>query len=1149
MLGLILTHSVCDQQIVTEKKDLLLDASAGAPVASIDLEGGDLNYSPGLGVELNAPTLNGNLPSPNKPSADATFTVPSLGLSGPEANDDGTVKVPDGVSVVTHQLKAPTASLDADTQEMKTSNLKTPKFTMPHFNLPQIKIPKGEMDVSGDGKLKTPDLNGPDIKLETQNADIQAPSGKFMIKGLKWKGPKVKGPSARIDADLPTPDATPPTAEIAGNLGTTDNDLNIPKAELQGPDLNANVDIEGPSHKISWLHLKPKKKPKLKANVDANLNTSDVDLAVPKVESEIKTPDLDLNLPKTDAEGPDLSMQTPNTDVETFKINWPHLKLKKPKNPKVDLDAGIDVNAPDINVSTPKIESDINEPDVELNLQKDDLEGPSGDLQGPYVDTDASSRKIKWPHLKWRKSKTDMNLNANLNTQDVDVTSPKVDIDVKPLDANIEASSSKHKIFTLKKPKFLISRPKMKTTNADLNADLTEPDVSLSPEVSLEGLDTDLNLPKAEADVKASNIDIESPSGKFKGLSLKKPKWSVSGPTLSSPDCDLNAEVPDLNLSDPKFDSNINAPDVNLEVTKGDLGGPEVDIHAPDGVAPSGKFKWFNFKKPKFGTVKGQKADIDVNDVNVTEVDLKAADLDSTAPKVNFSAPEIEGGVEVPYIDANTKGLNLDLNSSNLGIDPCNKTKLLNQPDMDTSPHIDLNTPGLKNCVDAPDVDINVHKPEFNGTNVNLQAPMVDVLTIKEGHQDLDLDAHTDMDLQALKTKFSLPAIKGSDVEGEVLDLPKADIQVPGVTLKAPDNNLPSYIDGNPLTPNTDTKLSKVELEATADYSNVDINFPSADFKLPETQLNKTDADFGDFKIPHFKLPTHGLSSSEVGLPSVHSSVEPGIEAPKVSTSNPTANTNISIPPVGMNVLTVDSSIKEAKVDSKPSTIEGPIVEEKISSFITSTPEVEASLHTSEMNIKAGADAEARHSPKSKLRWPFKWGLKSGSGTDEEGSGVDSETDVSNTEVEVPAFKFHRLPTNSIELIGRTPDGFGVSKLDTEPKDYVVSKGIRLPIVNVTSKEAKKIDVTERLKMAKEKVPLVSVSTNEIKTDIDQNPAASALDVGVSTETGNSSFVRGGTFKVEKPESILSLVAPEISSSDENDKLSLSLSNMLGLNI
>ncbi|XP_044070430.1 neuroblast differentiation-associated protein AHNAK [Siniperca chuatsi] len=1338
-------------QMVIPNKDLSLDASDEPPVVSLDGLRGKLNAAQGLGGKISGPTLNGDLPSlsVNKPSAHAgaNITMPSVGLTGPDIKGDldGTLKAPD-VSVSTPQLNTPSASLDIEKPEIKTGNLKykTPKFTMPHFNLPQLKIPKAETDVSGhvnlpsaSGNLETPDLNlsapnldlkspdlglngpkvdlnDPDVNLETPNAGIEAPSGKIKWPHLIWKGPKVKAPDANLNA---APDVNISTPKIDGDLSAPDVDINFPKADIKGPDLDVqtpNLDIDAPSGKINWPHLKWKKPkphgPKADLELDANLNTPDVDLPVSKVEGGINAPNVDITLPKADPKDPDLDVQTPNIDLgaPSGKVNWPHQKWKKPKlqSPKADLDIDADPNTPNLNLLTPKIEGDINIPNAKLNLPKADLKGPNVDVQAQDLDIDAPSGKINWPHLKWKKPKlhghkADMDLNADLSVPDVDVSVPKIDgeistpgvdlnlskadVDVKAPDADTEAPSGKIRFPTLKKPKFLLSGPKVKSPDVDLDVDTKAPDLSLSPQASLDGPDVDVNLPKADVDVKAPNVDIEGPSGKFKWPTPKKPKWSVSGPKVNGPDVDLDADVsaPDLSLSAPNIDGEINAPDANLNLPKADLEGPKLD--APNVEGPSGKFKLFTFKKPKFGTLKGPKADIDT-DVKVPDVDVKPLDVDLSAPDVNLSAPNIRGGIEAPDLNismpnADVKGPDVDLNGPDLNLDSFDgKRKLpkfklpkfkgpkvkgpeldadFKAPDIDASldlpkcgvdaPNVDqiakiegaIAAPDLNPCLpkanlNTPDVDINapgkLKMPAFKMPKFNIGGPKAQLLdaelktsdvsvpdlklptsdvkapnlnlsgpTLQKdlNTPDLDLDANleTDIDLSPPKTNICLPDFNLSnpkikapdsnlpkaDVKGPSLDLPKADLQVPDLNLKAPDLSMSPKIDRNLSAPNIDTKLPKAELQApdvTLEAPNVDINLPKADLKGPDAHLKTPDLDFdshlGDFKLPHFKLPKLGLSSPEVEVPSVNPTVEAGIEVPKVNIGTPTADANISVPAVDLSVPNVDANLEKSKlthfklpklnfsgsnvkeVNSSANLevlpdvkVKAPIVEGEISStdVSVSAPEVKTSLNTPELDITAESNALVKGSPKSRLRWPFKWGLKSGSGTDEEGSGVDSETDLSNPEVEVPSFKFHRLPMNSIDGIGGIGDNLGLSKLDTEAKDYVVSKGVRLPMVNATSKAGEKIDIMERLKMAMENAPSAIVSPTELKTDIDLKLAAPNLDVNDSTEAGDSSLVRAGTFKVEKPESVLCLVAPEISTSDENDKLSLSLSNMLGLNI
>lgn len=1271
-------------EMLNLKKDLSLHASAEEPVVSLDGLGRKLNAAEGLGGEISGPTLNGDLLSLNKPSADAgaKFTMPSLGLSGPDIKRDldGALKAPDG-RVSTSQLNTPNASLDIKKPEIKTDNLKykSPKFAMPHFNLPQIKTPKSEVDVSGDvdlssvsGNLETPDLN-----LSAPKLDLKSPD-------LGLNGPKV--------------------------------DLNSPGVNLEAP----NADIEAPSGKIKWPNLKWKgakaKGPDVNLNADLKA-AHDVSLSTPKIDVDGSAPDVDINFPKTDIKAPDLDVQTPNLDIDATsgKINWPHLKWKKPKlhGPKADLDLGANLNKPDVDLSVPKLEGGINVPDVDINLPKADLKSSDLDMQTPNIDVDAPSGKINWPHLKWKKPKI-QGPKADLSTPDVDLSVPKidgeigtpdVDLNLPKADVDVDAPSSKIKFPTLKKPKFLLSGPKGKSPDIDVDADVKAPDLNLSSEASLDGPDVD---------VKAPNVDIEAPSGKFKWPTLKKPKWSVSGSKVNG-DLDTDISAPGLSLSAPKVDGEINAPDANLNLPKADMEGPKLDMNAPEVEGPSGKFKWLTLKKPKFGTLKGPKADIDA-DVQVPDVDLSADG--------NLSVPKIEGGIEAPDLNislpnANVKGPDVDLSGPDLNLDsPDSKLKFpklklpklkgstkvkgpewdadlqapganasldLPKVDLDApnvvlkAPNPSLSAPEIKGGLDVPDFDIDLSKADLKGPGVDLQAPEADVSAgkfklpkiklpkfgakgpnldvdadLKSPDLDLslpDVDAQLskadltapDVNLKAPGLNLSAPKIEGgiaapdlkppnADLKGSDIDLsiPDADIdapaklkmptikmpkfniggpkaQLPDAELRTPDVsvpnldhdadlktnidlsgpktnfNLPDFNLSNPKIKvpsvdlnktDIDTNLPKAELEApdvTMNVPKVDLKGPDAQLKTPDVHL---DSSLGDFKLPHFNLPKLDLSSSEVEAPSVHPSVEGGIEAPKVNIGTPTADANISVPVADLSVPKLEGGIKVPEADVKAPNVDANLAKSKFPHFklpklsgsnpktpevntsanldispdvSVSAPEVKTSLNTPELDITA--EAESNGSPKSKLKWPFKWGFRSDSGTEEAGSGDDTETEVSNNEEEVPEFKFHRLPRNSIDGIGGIGDTLGLSKLDTEAKDYVISKGIRLPIVNATSKGGEKIDIMERLKMAKEKVPSAGVSPTEAKTDIDLKLAAPSLDVNASTEAGDASLIRGGTFKVEKPESALGLVAPEISTSDENDKLSLSLSNMLGLNI
>ncbi|XP_023152512.2 neuroblast differentiation-associated protein AHNAK [Amphiprion ocellaris] len=1159
------------------EKDLSLNASAETPDVSLDGLSGNLNAAKGMGGKIKGPTLNGDLPSLSLDnySADtgANFAVSP---AGPDIKTGlgGTLTAPN-VNVSAPQLNTPSASLDIDKPEIKTGNLKykPPKFKMPHFNLPQFQTPKADMDVSGDVDL--PSVSG---NIETPNLNLSAPKADLECPDLELNGPKL--------------------------------DLNGSGVKLDTP----NAEIETTSHKINWPHLKWKG-PKVKAphaDMNADLSTADASISTPKIDGNLSTPDFDVNLPTTEITSPDLDVQTPDLDIDarSGKINWPHKKWKKPKfqGPKADLDVDADLDTPDFSAS--KIEGDINVPNAELNLLNADLRGP--DVNTTDVNIDAPSGRFNWPHLKWRKSKlhtpkADVDWNADLSapdvdlsaskidggikTPDIDVNLPKASADVKAPDADVELHSSKIKFPTLKKNKFLLSGTKVKAPDVDVDADVAAPDLKVS---SPDAPGIHLTTP---------NVDTEAPSGKFKWFSAKRPKWSVSGPKVGETDIDLDADVsgPDMNLSAPKIDGEINLPQAELGRA---IDSPDVDIEGH-----TGKFKWLNFKKPKIGTLKGPKADIDA-DVKAPGLDLKGPDVDVRAADVNLSAPEIAGGIDSPDLNismpnADVKGPDVDLKSPDLNLDPPDgKIKLpkfklpkfrgpnakgpeldanFTAPDIDTSldlpevdldrqnvaleaPDLSLSAPKIKGGLDATDLDINLPNADLKGPDVDLKSPdlnldppdgkiklpkfklpkfklpnakgpeldanftapdidtSLDLPEVDLGRQNVALEA-PDLSLSAPKIKGGLDAtdldinLPNADIKGP--DLPKADLQLPNLNMNASDLSLSSpKIDGNVSVPNIDTKLPKAELEVpniTGKSTDVaDLKGPNAQLKTPDLDL---EPHLGDFKMPHFKLPKLDLSSPEVEVPTALPSVEAGIETPRVNIGTPTADANISVAPV-------DLSGSKLKGD-----IEGPKADVKV-------PNVDTNLEKPKF---------------PHFKFPkFNLGSKMRSSDDEtdvnleEGSGADSETD---TEMEVPAFKFHRLPRNSVDGIGEIADAFGLTKSDTDEKDYVISKGIRLPIVNATSKAGEKIDIMERLKMAREKAPSANVPPTEEKTDIGLKFNTPSLDVGGSTETGDPSLVRVDTFKVEKPESELGLGAPEISTSDENDKMSLSLSNMLGLNI
>ncbi|TWW77936.1 hypothetical protein D4764_11G0000570 [Takifugu flavidus] len=643
-----------------------------------------------------------------------------------------------------------------------------------------------------------------------------------------------------------------------------------------------------------------------------------------------------------------------------------------------------------------------------------------------------------------------------------------------------------------------------------------------APIISFDGqhgkLDTDISSPAINGNL--PNLSVNKPSLNV-GSQFSKPSFGVTGPEVqgglgdslkvSTPQ--LNTTTASLDVKNPDVktvpDPALNGPDVNLSLPKANMEAPKIDLDSPDIEGPSGKFKWFNFKKPKFGTLNGPKADFDT-DVKAPDMALGGPDVGLKTTDINLSSPNIEGNsdlnVRMPNINPN--GPDVELPDGKLNL-PQWKLPNLRGPK--------VGAPELNADVNAPDIDANT---TFGAPNLSLSAP-----NVTPDLKGVDLKG----DLSAPDLSLSTPNVGGINASGVNLNMPKTDLEGPKLDLDAQDIDGPSgkFKWFNFKKPKIGTlKGGKADIDAEMNPPHLDlagpngnISLPDIDVDLPKAQLNgpstqlqtpdiASDPQLGDLKLPHFKHP-------QLQNPTVHSGIEgPNVDMTDLTPRNvegsiPTANIDTKAPT--LNVNPTNATFKSPEIDTGAPT--GALAD-VILKAPPSVPEVKANV--------GKEDADAKQSPQSKLRWPFKWGFNSGSGTDEEGSGVDSDTEASNAEV--PAFKFHQLPKMNLDGIPEIGDTFGLSKQDTETKEYIVSKGIRLPIVNATSKPGEKISILERLQMAKENTAMEK------------------------SKSADSTLERGGTFKLEQPASVLGLKTPE-GSVTNGDKLSLGLSNMLGLNV
>lgn len=928
-----------------------------------------------LDTDLSSPAINGTLPNL---SANNPLLSGSSQCIKPSFGVTGPEVQAGSLKVPevsAPQLKAPSASLGIKNPDVKTDGLKyeAPKFSMPSFNVPQIN-PKSQMGVSGDADL-------PSVHLDTPNLNLDP--------NLDLKGPK---------AGLTGP-----------NL-----DVNGPGVNLQSPD----VDIDGHSGKFKWPHQKWKG-PKGKA-LDADLSAPELGVSTPDVKANVDPPGVALNAPRVDIQSPSVEADPPSG-----KVMWPHLKWKKPKGPNADLDLEANLNTPE--VSVPKLESDLSAPDIDFKVPKAELKGPDVDVQSPNLNAEPPSGKVNWPHLKWKKpkgSRTDLDFDADLNTPDMNLSAPHIKGEMNTPNAELELPKAGANVqmpdADIDAPSGKINWPHLKWKKPKVNG----PKVDVDPNVDLSAPDVDVSVPDVNADINAPNLDVDPPSTKFKWPTMKTPKIRK----VQNLDVGADVSAPDLEINEP--DVNLNKPKVNLEA-------PELDVNAPDIDGPSGKFKWFNFKKPKFGTLKGPKADFDA-DLKAPDVDLRGPDVDLKTPGIDLSTPKIEGKIGDPDLDVGMPDVKLrgpGVDSSGVALPDGNlnlsKFKLPNfsgptvqgprldadvkAPALDANPNVNLKAPNRS--LVAPDLEIAA--PTVAG-DLNTPAP--------------SLDMNLKKDITAFNTNFTLPDLKlSSPMKGPNVGL-KGDLSAPSLS-----------------TPTTG------ELKAP----DVHLNMKKPDLEAPELDLDAPDIEgpSGKFKWFNFKKPKVGSLKGE------------------------TAQIDAEVKPPGVNLKGPDLNLSQASPE-----LNGNV----------SLPDIDATL------------------PKGGLPAP--------------NLSVNSETKATNDKV--PSFKLHKLPDMNVDSLTGIKDTFSLSRQNSENKDYVVSKGIRLPVINATSKPGEKVNVFERLQMAKENLSKRKSS--------DSFPNA---------EGGGSTLERGATFKVDPLESGLSLVAPEIPALNDNDKLAFGLSNMLGLNV
>ncbi|XP_064180521.1 neuroblast differentiation-associated protein AHNAK-like isoform X2 [Anguilla rostrata] len=931
-------------------------------------------------LEDNVKCLEVNLSGPNSESSDMDLNMKIDSIKGGDNVS--------GIDILDDSTHRPELDLKATDVDLKSPSKKCTYQTLPKFGMsgPNVKGP--EMDIDGD--QETPGLNCSSPKILKENNTpqfgVDLPKADLNSPKFSLSGPKVKGPDFGIDAGLKTPDLNLKAPKIKGGIKAPDIGLNLPNADIKGTGLNVdvpNVNLKSPSQKFKFPTL-PKfgiSGPKLKhpeMDIHGDLETPDMNLSPRTIKGEMNVPQLgadlpnaDFNIPKLDMKTPDLAINAPSGKFAIPKFN---LSGPKVKGPDFGIDAGL--KTPDLNLKAPKIKGGIKAPDIGLNLPNADIKGTGLNVDVPNVNLKSPSQKFKFPTLPKfgisgpKLKHPEMDIHGDLETPDMNLSPPIIKgemnvpqlgadlpnadfnipkLDMKTPDLAINAPSGKFAI-----PKFSLSGPKVKGPDFGIDAGLKTPDLNLkAPKLKggIKAPDIGLNLPNADIkgtglNVDVPNVNLKSPSQKFKFPTL--PKFGTSGPKVNCPEVDIDGdlETPNFNLSAPKIKGKISAPDLGVDLPKANFKSPKLDMKTSDLDigAPSAKFTMpkLNLSGPK---VKGPDFDIDAG-LKTPDLNLKAHKIKGgiKAPDVGLNLPsdDIKGSkfhLKIPDVDLKTPSRQFKFPTlPKFGISgpKLKRTELDIDADLKT-PDLNLSAPKIKGEMNAPELAVNLPKADLNSPKLGTKTPHLAINgpsgkftmpkfslsgpKVKGPEFGIDTGMKTpDLNLKAPKLKGG---IRAPDIG---LNLPSADVKGTGLNMNVPDIDLksPSRHFKSPTLPNfgiSGPKVKRPEMDIRGDLETPDLNLsapkmkgkisasefgadlPKADFNIPKRGMKMPDLDL-DAPSGKFTMPKFSPSGPKVKGPDFD--IDTSLKTPDLSLKAPKFKGGIRAPDIGLNLPSGD---------------------------------------------------------------------------------------------------------------------------------------------------------------------------------------------------------------------------------------------------
>uniref|UniRef100_A0A8C4XHC9 Uncharacterized protein n=1 Tax=Erpetoichthys calabaricus TaxID=27687 RepID=A0A8C4XHC9_ERPCA len=679
---------------------------------------------------------------------------------------------------------------------------------------PKVDLDVKSPQISTEGKSEVK-VTAPEISLSITKPSVDLATGDISIKVPRPEGDIKLDREQVLEAEMPDVDISLPITkekQIAMTLKETDITLTKPKLKpgtIQGDTEQVILEDKETDGKQIKFKMPRVKMPTFGVSVSAE--------KVPKQEMHVGVIKPEVSLPAVDVDvkGPQVTTVTTGLDVSGAR-------------PEIDLASQtISMAAPQIDVQQPSITTHLQSKEVQLKEREqpelvESIPGiKSFDVTVPGVETD-----IHLPKIEKTKKETGEEIEASKQgkgdeaTSKIDITSPKVELDVKKPEISTEGKA----------------------------------EVKMTPSVDLATEELGIKVPRPEGDIKLDREQV---------LEAEMPDVDVSLPTTKEKQIEMTLKETDITLTKPKLKPGT---------IQGDTEQVILEDKETDGKQI--KFKMPRLKMPTFGvSVSAEKVPKQEMHVGVIkpEVSLPAVDVDVKGPQVTTVTTGLDVSGERPEIDLASKNISVAAPQIDVQL-PSIMTRLQSKEGQlkeSEQPELVESIPGIKSFdVTVPGVETDIHLPKIEKTK-------------KETGEEIEASSKEDTEKEKKKGKFRMPHFKmpsfGSSASPEKLPkdavdsgsakvditLPKVDLEIKGPKVQMSEDQEAS-------------RLSKPEQVLTVTMPSAEVKERDVDTKLPGETLEEKGKE-SKFKLP--KIPDFDIAFPKIKGPDVKSAVhEPGTQ-------------------------------------------------------------------------------------------------------------------------------------------------------------------------------------------------------------------------------------------------------------------------------